>query len=150
MMRVLNVISYSTLVLTFSIATALTYGFVYDYTHPPSVTKTVYSDKEVHVGGVLTVLNEISRLRNCRVISSREITNVNLNKVYELDPIDRDVEMNKDGRVVVREITIDIPKYLVAGDYTYQSVLNYYCTKMNYAFGPIVIRTPIVHFRVLD
>jgi len=150
MMRVLNVISYATLILTFTIISAITYMLVYDYTNPPMSTKIVQSDKTVARGGVLTVLNEVERLRDCRVISTREIINLDESKIYELDPTDRDIPKGPDGKTIIREVTIDIPKHMKAGNYSYQSVLNYYCNKSNYLFGPVVIRTPLVFFKVTD
>lgn len=150
MMYILNTISYITLLFTFSLLSAITFMVVYDHYNPPSLTKTIYSDKEVIRGTALTVLNEVTRFRDCRVISSREVTNIKHNRIYELDPIDRDVEKSKDGKSLIREVTVDIARYMEPGDYTYQSVLNYYCNITNYFMGPIVMRTPLIHFKVLE
>lgn len=147
-LKILNVISYVTVLCTIIFVGYVGYMLGYNTANPPATIKTIYSDPEVKRGGKFTVLNEVDRIRDCRVISSREVTNVDTMRVYELDPVDRDIQ--KTNKVVVREVVLDVPSHFVPGNYTYQSVLHYYCNISNHILGPTIIRTSLVNFKVTE
>ena len=147
MRKIVEIVAYSTLTLTVLILMTIGFWIGYDKFNVPSTVILIDNQKEVVVGNSLKILYEVKRNRDCRVITTREIINVDENKIYELDPTDRDITKSN---LIIREVTIPIPQYYVPGNYTYQAVLNYYCNVSNYFLGPIVIRTERIGFTVKD
>ncbi|MBY0540276.1 MAG: hypothetical protein K2P52_02535 [Campylobacterales bacterium] len=148
MIRTLHIISYATLITTFSFMFAMGLMVGYDRFNPPAVIKTIYHDATGKKGSSILVLNEINRIRSCRAITNRELINIPNMKVYETETVDRDVQ--KSEKLITREVKVDIPIYIPTGEYSYRAVINYYCNISNYFLGPITIVTDAIRFNVTD
>lgn len=145
----LNFVSYVTIFVFICIMSFLIIDHTINYNKTPSIT-SIYSQDEIvnrtnNNNNILNVTWEIQRLRECRVTIRRIIhdiqNNINVETSSEVRYIDKIERVRSEAKIIV-------PNYLIDGLYYYHSQLTYFCSISSYLFGPKVIYTPKVYFRI--